>query len=154
MSDRPLFRQKHRAGWVQFHWGCRHKLKGFELQRMQWISSEGSTDSHADVSVGRQVDGTLHWHRQGVGVVQSWCSWEVLRRRPTVCHMLRRDTMTSTYLVNMEISDLQELIAIFRDLGDCNVQLQILDWKVKLNGGLKSLGSSRERSGLSSYRVG
>lgn len=36
---------------------------------MQCISTEGSTNFHADVSVGRQVDGTLHWHRQGVGVV-------------------------------------------------------------------------------------
>jgi len=30
----------------------------------------------------------------------------------------------------MEISDLQELIAIFSDLRDCNVQLQVLDWKI------------------------
>lgn len=37
--------------------------------RMQCISTEGSTNFHADISVGRQVDGTLHWHRQGVGVV-------------------------------------------------------------------------------------
>lgn len=34
------------------------------------------------------------------------------------------------HLVNMKISDLQELIPIFCDLRDCNVELQILDWKI------------------------
>lgn len=41
--------------------------------RMQCISTKGPADFHADVSVGRQVDGTLYRHCQGVGVVL--CKW-------------------------------------------------------------------------------